>query len=650
MNEDPLAIFARPNDEDGRRKLHPSTLPPALTSGTGAAVYGPYRFGLPSGRSWWEIDVYTGVLELVTGPPFSPVAQERRPVTGAVPWVTALSRDVDTGAELVTLTWRAGPAVAPKAASTAAPSTWHEVTVGRATVADPRALAALADRGFPVTAGPMAKGLVDWIHDCIMDPAFTRARGDGPALASTRLGWVGPDASPDGWVTVPGWGDGPDGTLEADGMVRLRLGMVLPRGRVGAGWIDCGTGAPAVKLAPPGGLEVLARGLAPAGAPGGLAPVLAAATPPLLVALGASWASALLRPLGLAGFLLDLSGATSGGKTSALRLAAALWGDPDQLVRTWRDSDAFLYRTAAFLGSVPVFLDDTKTENDPRRVASTIYSLTSGVERGRGTADGGVQAPRSWRSVGLLTGEQRLTSFSSDAGTRARVLPVWGQVFRCAEDAEDAVEAARAHHGHLGPALIEHIFGHGNAEVMRAVFRSEAGSMAAVADGAGVNGAIAFRLRLPAAAVMTALLMAQGCGLLPRDCDLAPVAALLRRAVREGSADADQPLAALLAVESERAQHPDRWADARTASMLTPGATPTAGWAGVYDDARDIACWLPNVLDTALTRAGFRPAETRARWADRGWLALDKSGDNPRVGLTGSRPRMVAVKVAHLVK
>ncbi len=626
-----------------RLPLPVSHLPPALASGP--ALCGPFRHGLPSGRSWWEVGADDGALRLVTlDDDKGPAA---RVIAAAVPWVIGQSRDLETGAELVTLTWRAPGGGA-----------WHEATVGRATVADPRALATLADRGLPVTAGPMARGLVDWLHDCIIDGAHLARRG-GASLAAAHVGWVGPDNAPAGWVAVPGWRDVSEVYDDDDGEGGgvYRQGDTLPAHVAGSGWIASARGAAPVKLAAPGGLEVLARAMAPRGCPDAFMRSLRQASPALLVAVGASLASALLRPLGLSGFLLDLSGATSGGKTSALRVAAAVWGDPDQLVRTWRDSDAYLYRAAAFLGSVPIFLDDTKTENDPRRVASTIYSLTSGVERGRGTADGGVQATRTWRSVGLLTGEQRLTSFSSDAGTRARVLSVWGQVFRCAGDAEDAVEAARAHHGHLGPAYVAQWFRAdatdddgecGNAGILRAVFRTNAREFGADIDDGNVNAAIAARLRLPAAAVMTALVTAQGAGLLPPDLDLEPARELLRRAVLEGAADADQPLAALLAVESERAQHPDRWAPSAAAADLTAGQTPSAGWAGVYSEGKRAACWLPNVLDAALTRAGFRPAETLARWADRGWLVRDAQGKNPRIGLSGSRPRLVVVKLAHL--
>ena len=37
----------------------------------------------------------------------------------------------------------------------------------------------------------------------------------------------------------------------------------------------------------------------------------------------------------LNGFVMDWSGATSRGKTSALRVGASIWGDPDRVVGSW---------------------------------------------------------------------------------------------------------------------------------------------------------------------------------------------------------------------------------------------------------------------------------------------------------------------------
>lgn len=608
-------------EAQGRRPVPawaiPSQLRAAVQSRAAGRLIPPHRHGLADGDEWWGVGS-DGVLRH-----FREVERTNRDgdvdsdlkvrVVAPHPiWVVGRGVDVEHGHEVLTLAWRAesGPGLPDGA------GVWRSRTVGREVAADPKKLVELAKDGAPVTAGEVARGLVDWIADLLTDRTYRGIVGQTDTVAP-RLGWIGADpGAPDGWI-------GPD---HADGK---------------PGWVAAGRAEP-VRLMAPDGLEALCGALRPAGRPEALADVMATATPTLWCAVGAALSSALLRPLGLQGWILDIAGATSGGKTSALTVAASVWGSPEALIRTWRDTDAFLFSTAAFLGNVPVFLDDTKTEGDPKRIARVVYSLTSGVERGRGSADGGVRALRTWRSVGVLTGEQPLTSFSSDAGTRARVLPLWGQVFRGADEAERATLAARRSWGHVGAAFAALLCEPGAIDRARGVhdefaewFRSEIGPQG---DG------VALRLRLPAAAVLTSIRLCVEAGILTiTQAAWDQVQSALLGSLRAGAADADQPLAALLAVESERIAHPDRWVLSAVAAAASDA--PSAGWAGIYDDGKGIVYWLPGALEMALTRAGFRPAEILARWQDRGWRMVDADGKGPRKTLSGSRGRFTAIRL-----
>lgn len=600
--------------DTGRRPVPPWALPPALREAAGRLTDGrlmpPMRHGLSDGIEWWGVGqdgvlrAFKEVTKRVDGVDWTEV--KPRVVASHPLWIVERGTDVEHGHDVVTLAWRAesGPGH-PN-------GPWRQKTVGRAVIADPRKLVELAADGAPVTAGDVARGLVDWLADLVADRTCRNVIGESAAV-TPRLGWVGHDPSaPVGWV-------GP------------------------AGWTEATPGAAPVRLMAPDGLEAVAAAMRPAGTAGGLAEVLATGTSTLWCAVGAALASPLLRPLGLQGWILDVAGSTSGGKTSALNVTAAVWGDPERLIRTWRDTDVFLFSTAAFLGNVPVFIDDTKTEGDPKRIARVVYSLTSGTERGRGSADGGVRTLRTWRSVGILTGEQPLTSFSSDAGTRARVLPLWGQVFRSADEAERAVMVARRSWGHLGGGFVAALCAPGQIDRVRGLCDEWAEWLRGELGGAGADG-VALRLRLPAASVLAALAFAVEAGLLTiTAAQWDDVRAALLKSIRAGAADADQPLAALLAAESERMAHPDRWIGSEAAATATD--TPTAGWAGIFDHERGVVYWLPGALEGALLKAGHRPAEVLARWADRGWRLTESSGKDPRKTLCGNRGRFVAVKV-----
>ncbi len=601
-------------EDTGRRPVPPWALPPALRAAAGRLTDGrlmpPNRHGLADGIEWWGVGQdgvlrsFKEVTKRVDGEDWTEV--KPRVVASHPVWIVERGTDVEHGHDVVTLAWRAesGPGHPD--------GPWRQKTVGRAVIADPRKLVELAADGAPITAGDVARGMVDWLADLVADRTCRSVIGESAAV-TPRLGWVGADpGNPEGWV-------GP------------------------AGWVAVSGTAPAVRLMAPDGLEAVAAAMRPAGRADALAEVLSAGTSTLWCAVGAALASPLLRPLGLQGWILDIAGSTSGGKTSALTVAAAVWGSPESLIRTWRDTDVFVFSVAAFLGNVPVYVDDTKTETDPKRIARVVYSLTSGTERGRGSADGGVRTLRTWRSVGILTGEQPLTSFSSDAGTRARVLPLWGQVFRSADEAERAVLVARRSWGHLGAAFVAALCAPGQIEKVRGLCDEWAEWLRGELGGPGADG-VALRLRLPAASILAALAFAVEAGILTiTAAQWDEVRAALLKSIKAGASDADQPLAALLAAESERMAHPDRWIGSEAASTATD--TPTAGWAGIYDHERGVAYWLPGALDGALIKAGHRPAEVLARWGDRGWRLTEKDGKDPRKTLCGSRGRFVAVKI-----
>ena len=173
----------------------------------------------------------------------------------------------------------------------------------------------------------------------------------------------------------------------------------------------------------------------------------------------------------LTNFILDFSGETSMGKTTALRLAASVWGSPDErgggIVYAWDVSRVFVERTAAMLDYLPMFLDDTKRARRSEDVGKTLYDYASGVGRGRGSLQGLQRVTRA-HGVLLSTGEAPATSFTNDGGTRARALCLWGSPF---EGTNRATEAAVSkvqrmvldNYGHAGPRLVRYLLDHPEA-------------------------------------------------------------------------------------------------------------------------------------------------------------------------------------------
>src|SRR5215212_8643622 len=155
--------------------------------------------------------------------------------------------------------------------------------------------------------------------------------------------------------------------------------------------------------------------------------------PRALLALYASLAPPLLEIIEAPNFGIDWCGFTSLGKTTTLRVAASVWGNPDErgtntVLHTWDATRVWVERASATLDGLPLLLDDTKRAKQRSLVAQTIYDVVQGRGRGRGSPKG-LRRSGSWRTILLSTGEAPATSFTEDAGTRARILTLWGSPF-----------------------------------------------------------------------------------------------------------------------------------------------------------------------------------------------------------------------------
>ncbi len=138
----------------------------------------------------------------------------------------------------------------------------------------------------------------------------------------------------------------------------------------------------------------------------------------LVIAVAAGFAAPCLGLLERDGFGLHLRGGSSAGKTSALRVAASIWGPPD-FVRTWRATDNALEGVAALHSDLLLCLDEMG-ELPPKIAGATAYMLANGSGKGRARRDGSARAAARWRVLFLSTGEIGLSDLIAEGGGRAR--------------------------------------------------------------------------------------------------------------------------------------------------------------------------------------------------------------------------------------
>lgn len=177
------------------------------------------------------------------------------------------------------------------------------------------------------------------------------------------------------------------------------------------------------------------------------------------ILLAASFASPLIKVLGMNCYCLHLWGGTGTGKTVGLMLAMSVWGNPNvgKLISSTNCTKVFLERTAGFHHDIPVALDELQIiKNRFVNYDELIMMLTEGVNRGRGKASGGTEDKIEWNCNFLFTGEEPITQQNSGGGVKNRVLEIEA-VEKIVEDGNYTANLLRENYGFAGKIFIENL-------------------------------------------------------------------------------------------------------------------------------------------------------------------------------------------------
>ena len=353
-----------------------------------------------------------------------------------------------------------------------------------------------------------------------------------------------------------------------------------------------------------------------------------------MIAIYASAAAPILEILRLPGFVVDFSGETSGGKTTALRLAASVWGKPSDSYPTamysWDATKVWIERVTGYIHSLPLILDETKRVRHPKMIRDVIYDFCQGQGRGRGNPDG-TRRIESWRTILISSGEGAATSFSQDAGTRARVLslkgkPLGDNPIAGGKMSEELQVQLADTYGHLGRRIVEYLVSnHKKHDHIREVFRNSRDSYAGIAKTAVARRHAAHLATLDVAASIVHQLG------VPQPTE-DPFAHLIESAFAAGE-DADRPLAALQDLVSWCAANQNRFWGRHDTTPMGTARVPHSGWGGSWSGKKE---W-DQIAVTALTirevlkELGHHPEEVITRWDERGWLNRGRGRNRTRV-------------------
>lgn len=486
---------------------------------------------------------------------------------------------------------------------------WQHRIVERATIATARKIVELAAYGVPVTSNNAAT-LVEFLA------AFESE--NLPALPSELV------------VDRMGWIDGLNrcGFFSGENLLVVANGSNLA---VNLQPADAGQAQIVSAFRPQGTMETWQRAIRDV-----------TGFPEVMLDLCTSLCTPLLYILDAHNFVVSYAGPTSRGKTTTLRIAASCWGCPDErssssTLGTWDASRTCIERTTTLQGDHPLLLDDTKRARDSHDIAQTLYDISTGRGRGRGTI-GSIAETGSFRTVLISSGESPITSFSRDGGTRARVLELWGSPFgrtdaTTARIATTANQSVLDNYGHAGPAFVRFLLA--NQAVWDSWREEFRGCRAEYLERAG-DDPVAARLAEHAAVLEMAARLAADAEILPHE-SRGVVSQLWPRLAAE-TAEADQAEAALRIVWEWALRHRETFIEQPRQGQFEP----TAGWSGRW--GQEYVGVFPAKAERILRDAGFEPDAMLRIWADRSWLRVSPNRRYYRCRIGGCATDLVAIR------
>jgi len=153
----------------------------------------------------------------------------------------------------------------------------------------------------------------------------------------------------------------------------------------------------------------------------------------LMLAICAAFAGPLLELSGIGSGGFHLRGPSSSGKTTALKVAASVWGNPKEYVKLWRSTDNAMEGLASQHNDGLLILDEIG-QIDPARAGEVAYMLANGQGKARANRYGHAQPIAQWRTLFLSSGEESLSGLMARAGKKSTV----GQEIRLADIDADA--------------------------------------------------------------------------------------------------------------------------------------------------------------------------------------------------------------------
>jgi hypothetical protein len=134
--------------------------------------------------------------------------------------------------------------------------------------------------------------------------------------------------------------------------------------------------------------------------------------PALDAILAASFAAPLVRFTGQTGLFLSTYSTLSGiGKSTALKVAQSVWGNPQKAVQSLSDTQNAVLKKIGDIKNLPLFWDELKTDEDTQRFVNVAFQLSLGKEKSRLSADTSYRDPGTWQTLLCSTSNNSILAY-----------------------------------------------------------------------------------------------------------------------------------------------------------------------------------------------------------------------------------------------
>lgn len=337
------------------------------------------------------------------------------------------------------------------------------------------------------------------------------------------------------------------------------------------------------------------------------------------VVVAAGLASALLHPLAVDSFTLDMSCRSTKGKTTVLQAGLSVWADPSphaDALSTWRTTHIAIEKRLNLVRGIVTALDETMTVERPEIIADVLYDVPKGTGKARSAP---WPSQLKWETILLSTGERPALSYSTHQGAAARVLTITRPPFGGGGGPAAVAlrESVLGNHGHAGPEFARHLVENLDAQGPAGLQERHRELTEQLR---GPSDMTARRAPMVAALALAEDLACRW-GVLPYEPLPLKEWQALFTDVDDGTDNRSEM--ALDVLRDAVARSPKRLF---RQGISARGDEPTGGWVGIIPvDGSWVALSPSWVRDEVLDKAGYSLDAVRDQWVDEGYLQLSGS-------------------------